>query len=245
LGTRVTGVLTWLGFITYIHRTPALLIGMDTMTNLATLYLMISPCGAALSLDRWLALRRERQRHGPGWVPPPPEPLVSANFTTRLIQINFCIIYFASGTSKLMGTTWWNATAPNFVLLNYNFAPFSVSLYPQLLTFLARHRWLWELSMTGGVIFTLVVELGLPLLIWNRRLRWLCVCGSILLHTLIGLFMNLVTFSLVMISMVLAFLPPETIRLWLQIAAQQMRPMLRSQTGPSAQAAQQTVLTAR
>jgi hypothetical protein len=228
--TRVTGVLTWLGVITYIHRTPALLFGMDTMTNLAALYLMVSPCGAALSVDRWLALRRERRKHGPGWVPPPPEPLVSATFASRLIQINFCIIYFASGTSKLLGTSWWNGTAPNMVLLNWNFAPFSVGLYSQALTSLARTRWLWEIFMSVGVVFTLFVELGLPFLVWNRRLRWFMVCGSILLHTAIGLFMNLVTFSLVMICMVLAFLPPEAIRQALERYGEQLGPLFRSRT---------------
>ena len=51
---------------------------------------------------------------------------MSANFATRLIQINFCLIYFAAGTSKLLGTSWWNGTAPNRFLLNYSFAPFDV-----------------------------------------------------------------------------------------------------------------------
>lgn len=246
LGTRVTGVLTWLGVITYIHRAPALLFGMDTMTNLIALYLMVSPCGAALSVDRWLSLRRQRRAQGPGWIPPPPTPLASATFATRLIQINFCIIYFASGTSKLLGTTWWNGTAPNGVLLNWNFAPFSVGLYSEAMIALAKHRWLWEIAMSVGVVFTLLIELGLPFLVWNQRIRWMVVCGSILLHTAIGLFMNLVTFSLVMICMVLAFLPPEVIRQALDRYREQLAPLFGPRSGGNGgERKEQASLTAR
>ncbi len=56
--TRITSVLTWMGALFYIHRTPYVLFGMDTMMNLCLLYLMIGPSGAALSLDRWLEKRR-------------------------------------------------------------------------------------------------------------------------------------------------------------------------------------------
>jgi hypothetical protein len=226
LWTRVTSALAWIGALMYIQRLPSLLFGMDTMMNLALLYLMIGPSGAALSLDRWLKVRRERLRLGPAYVPQPPQPLVSANFALRLIQINFCLIYMASGTSKLLGVSWWNGTAPNRVLLNYSFAPFNVGAYTTMMTWLSKHRPLWEIAMSGGVIYTLVLEIGFPFLVWNRRLRWVMVCGSILLHTMIGLSMGLVTFSLIMLALVLAFVPPEAVRQGLQSIGQQLRQLL-------------------
>ena len=207
----------------YIQRLPSLLFGMDTMMNLALLYLMISPCGAALSVDRWLKERRERIRLGPAYLPRPPEPLVSANFALRMIQVNFCMIYLASGTSKLLGTSWWNGTAPNRVLLNYSFAPFEVAAYAKTLVWLSKHRLLWEMVMGVGVIGTLVLEIGFPFLVWNRRLRWVMLSGSILLHTMIGLFMGLVTFSLMMLALVLAFVPPEVVRQGLLTLGEQLR----------------------
>lgn len=213
LWTRVTSVLTWIGALMYIQRFQgSMLFGLDTMTNLVLLYLMIGPSGAALSVDRWLKVRRERLRLGPAYVPQPPEPMVSANFAIRLIQINFCIIYLAAGTSKLLGTSWWNGTAPNRFLLNYSFAPMEVAAYTKLLLFLSKHRWMWELVCAGGVIGTLFVELSFPFLVWNRFTRWIMICGSVLLHTMIALMMGLVTFSLVMIAMVLSFVPPEAVR---------------------------------
>jgi hypothetical protein len=238
LWTRVTSVLTWIGSLMYLHRVmqPGMLFGMDTMTNVALFYLMIAPCGAALSLDRWLQVRRERQRLGPKYVPQPPEPSVSATFATRLLQINFCLIYFAAGTSKLMGTSWWNGTAPNGFLLNYSFAPFDVPSYVTFIKWLVSHRWLWELFGTVGVIGTLCLELGFPFLVWNRRTRWLMVCGSVLFHTAIALLMGLVTFSLMMLVLVLAFIPPEAIRQTVESWSAQFRQLLArrhsSEAGP-------------
>lgn len=217
LWTRVTSVLTWIGSLMYIQRLQVtMLFGLDTMTNLGLFYLMIAPSGAALSLDRWLQVRRERQRLGPKYVPQPPPPMVSATFATRLVQINYCIIYFAAGTSKLMGVSWWNATAPNNFLFNYSFAPFDVPAYVQFLEWMASHRLVWELFGTFGVVGTLFIELGLPFLVWNRHARWFMVSGSILFHTMIALLMGLVTFSAMMLILVLAFVPPEAVRQTLQ-----------------------------
>jgi hypothetical protein len=224
LWTRVTSVLTWIGSLMYIQRLqPVMLFGMDTMTNLGLFYLMIAPCGAALSLDRWLQVRRERKRLGSKYVPQPPPPMVSATFATRLLQINFCIIYFAAGTSKLLGTSWWNGTAPNGFLLNYSFAPFDVPAYVWFLNWMVSHRWAWELFGAVGVIGTLFLELGFTFLVWNRHTRWFMVCGSVLFHTMIALLMGLVTFSVMMLALVLAFVPPEVIRQFVQSSVQWVR----------------------
>lgn len=226
LWTRVTSALAWIGSLMYIQRLQAMLFGLDTMTNLGLLYLMIAPCGAALSLDRWLSLRRERQRLGDKYIPQPPQPLVSARFATRLIQINFCIIYFAAGTSKLLGSSWWNGTAPNRFLLNYSFAPFDVPQYLPFIKWLVSHRWMWELNGTIGVLGTLFLELGFPFLVWNRRMRWFMVSGSIIFHTFIALLMGLVTFSLMMLVLVLAFVPPEAVRQFVESTIEQVRQLL-------------------
>ncbi len=63
--------------------------------------------------------------------------------------------------------------------------------------------------MTVGGLFTLCFEIGYPFLIWRPKLRWVFLGGAILLHGLIGLFMGLKTFSLVMLVMNMAFLRKE------------------------------------
>jgi hypothetical protein len=163
---------------------------------------MIGPSGAALSVDRLLARRRGQAA---------PEPSVSANLALRLMQVHFCIIYLTAGLSKLLGGTWWSGTAVWWTLANYEFAPLRLPIYYEALRWMARHRLIWELVMTSGVLYTLVLEISFPYLVWKRELRWLMVLGSVLLHTFIGLFMGLVTFGLLMAALVLAFVPAEAV----------------------------------
>jgi hypothetical protein len=105
--TRLTSVLTWVGVLSYIHRMPIFLYGVDSIMNVLVIYLMIGPSGATFSVDRLLEKWWAKKKGKPV---PPVRPMVSANFALRLMQIQFCIIYMASGTSKLQGAAWWNGT---------------------------------------------------------------------------------------------------------------------------------------
>lgn len=240
--TRITGVLSWLGALCYMQRCQPMLFGMDTMLNLLLLYLSIGPSGAALSIDRWLQVRRLR-RLGFAHVDPP-APLASARVAMRLIQIHFCIIYLMSGTSKLQGSTWWTGTALWGCFANFTFAPVGSPWYVDVLRFLSRHRLLWELIMSGGVVYTFVMEIGLPFLIWFPRFRWLYIIGSLLFHTGIGLLMGLTTFSMLMMCMVLAFAPPELIRPWLESFRRGRQPALPPRSVPTPQPAKAPALAA-
>jgi hypothetical protein len=212
--TRLTSVLTWVGVLCYVQRMPTQMFGMDTMMVILVTYLMIGPSGGALSLDRVWYLWRERRRRGqPNWTAPP-EASVSANIALRLIQVHFCVIYLAAGTSKLLGPAWWNGTALWLCLANYSFAPMEFAVYMSFLKLLVESRFLWELALTGGVVFTLIMEIGFPFLVWNRSWRWLMVTGAMLLHFGIGLTMGLASFSLLMMLMAFSFAPPEAVR-WL------------------------------
>jgi hypothetical protein len=209
LWTRVTSALAWIGAMCYLQRAPTLLFGMDTMMNLLLIYLMIGPSGAALSVDDWLRRRRDRAA-GLGDRPSPP--LATATLATRLLQINFCIIYMAAGTSKLLGGSWWNGTALWGTVANSYFAPLEKAWYAAAIHFLAEHRLLWEVAMSAGCLYTLALEIGFPFLVWLPRWRWWMVSGSVLLHTGIGLCMGLVSFGLYMLCMVMSFFPPEAVR---------------------------------
>ena len=86
--------------------------------------------------------------------------------------------------------------------------------------------------MTSGAMFTLILEVGFPFLVWYRRLRWVMVTGAIMLHTGIALVMGLTGFSLMMLALLVAFIPPATVRQLLGLAeaapapAPQPRPAL-------------------
>jgi hypothetical protein len=212
VGTRVSSVLAWVVALCYIHRAPASLFGMDTMLAILLLYLMIGPAGATLSVDRLVSDWRRRRR---GMSPADPPASVSANVAIRLLQVHFCIIYFASGTAKLQGAAWWNGTAIWQTLSNYEFAPARFEAFTALLRALTHNRWLWELFHEGGAALTLALEVGLPFLIWYPRWRGLMIAGALGLHTTIALTMGLTAFSLLMMVIVLSFVPAQAVKGWL------------------------------
>lgn len=228
--TRITSALTWFGSLCYIHRSPPTLFGVDTMMLIVLLYLMISPCGAVFSVDslirRWWvrakpgvvgAWRRFWGQPIPAAVAAPlatePAPSVAANIAIRLLQIHVCIIYLVTGLSKLQGQAWWTGDALWMVLGNYEFAPVQFEPYLEFIRLLANHQWLYNGFMTGGGLFTLAFEIGYAFLIWRPRLRWVMLGSAILLHGLIGLFMGLQTFSLMMLVMNMVFLSKNEV-LW-------------------------------
>ncbi len=214
VGTRVVSVLAWALALGYIHRTQASLFGMDTMLAILLLYLMAGPAGAALSVDRLVERFRVSWGCLAGRKPLPalaPLKSVSANVVLRLLQVHFCVIYLASGTSKLQGAAWWNGTALWQTFSNYEFAPARFELYTTLLRWSTQNRLVFELINTGGDVFTLCLEMGLPFLIWFPRWRWVCLAGAVMLHTGIALTMGLTTFSLLMIVILLSFVPAATV----------------------------------
>jgi hypothetical protein len=218
--TRLTGVLSWLGMLSYVHRSPTSLFGMDNIMNVVMLYLVIGPSGAALSVDRliaryWASYQALR-RHKPAPLFGPPARTISANFALRLLQVHICIVYIISGTSKLQGGVWWSGNAIWMTMANYEFSPMDNALYMAFLRLLSEHRWLWELFMTGGTFFTLIFEISFAYLIWNRRLRWTMIVCAVLLHLGIAICMGLVAFSMIMLTAVLSFVPGQTVRqlLW-------------------------------
>jgi len=226
LFTRVTSVLTWMAALCYVHRTSQVLFGMDVMMNICLTYLMFAPCASVLSLDRWLAVRKARRqleearRTGKDTrsfeaILSGPAPSVSANFVTRLFQVHFCFIYMAAGLSKLKGNAWWNHTALWGTIANPEFSPTVFAPYRWALTQLCEFRSLWELFMTGGVVFTLILEIGLPFLIWRPRLRPYLIIALVLFHTVIAIFMGLTVFGLFMMTLGMSFLSPEVVRRWI------------------------------
>lgn len=220
LWTRVTSVLVWAGALNYIHRGELTLFGQDTMQTILLTYLMIGPSGAALSVD---ALRRRYRASkalltSGGRAVPWAEAALSgppkswlANLAVRLFQINFCLIYASSGLSKLKGTTWWDHSAPWLIFANPEFGLIRYPVYEWLLRQAAGARVLLALFAGSVSLYTLVVELGLPVLIWTR-LRPVMVCLSALLHFGIAVFMGLATFGLYMFTLVLCYVPAALIR---------------------------------
>ncbi|MBX7103378.1 MAG: hypothetical protein K1X57_04825 [Gemmataceae bacterium] len=205
--TRVSNVLTWFVGLAYIHRAQPYLFGQDTMMNLAHFYLMFSPCGARWSVDRWLERKRAQER---GEQAPPVRPSISAGFVIRVFQVQYCFMYMSAGLSKLKGPSWWNGTALFGCLNNPEFSPMHMSLYRDFVRWMCEHRIAFELFNTGVVVFTLLLEIAFPFVVWTR-LRPVVVACAILLHMGIAILMGLNIFSMYMFALLLAWFPPATI----------------------------------
>ncbi len=205
--TRVFAVITWLVGLSYIHRAQPYLFGQDTMMNLCLTYLMLSPCGAKWSVDRWLARKRAEAN---GTTLPPVQPSVSAGFVLRVFQIQYSLMYLSAGLSKLKGESWWNGTALFNCMANPEFSPMHVGVYRDFLKWLCQHRVVWELVCTGSAVFTLLTEVPFPYLVWTK-MRPVVISAALLLHTGIAVLMGLSVFSLFMFALILCFFPPDII----------------------------------
>jgi hypothetical protein len=228
--TRITSVLTWIGQLCYIHRTTQVLFGVDTMMTILLFYLMIGPSGAAYSVDRLIARwwsrakpdiigrwrsfwRRPAGVIAPAPVPShDPVPSISANVAIRLLQVHVCFIYLAAGLAKMLGQSWWDGTAVWGTLANYEFAPMQFEIYNSILRLLGHNKMVLLGFLTIAAYFTLFFEIGYAFLIWRPATRWLMLSMAIVLHGMIGLFMGLKTFSLMMLVMNMAFLKPAEVR---------------------------------
>lgn len=187
--TRLATLLLFVGVLSFERRDPYLLNAGDLLLRALAFYLLFSPAGEALSLDRW---RRARERF---WEFP-----LRAPWTLRLIQIQLSIIYFATLWGKMQGDLWRNGTAVSYALRIDDIHRFPTP------SFLTDSGVLSEL-MTFG---TLLLELSLAIFVWNRTLRpWVLALG-VLLHVSIAFSLMVGFFTLLILTTYLAFLPPET-----------------------------------
>ncbi|WZO98721.1 DCC1-like thiol-disulfide oxidoreductase family protein [Isosphaeraceae bacterium EP7] len=210
LFSRTTAVLAWMIAVSTARRTPVLLFGFDQIVSTWALYLAATfSSGQALSVDRFfarlrpaLAEARRQRKEGANHVAPRwsalgsgvPAPSVGANLALRLIQLHLTLIYVSAGLAKLRGEPWWNGQAAWGLISAAEFRLFDLSwmaAYPRLI----------EAATHAG----LLLELGLPILLWIKPLRPLGLAVALVMHASIGLMLGLTTFSLAMIAGCLAF----------------------------------------
>jgi hypothetical protein len=183
--TRIMSVLLYAGMLSLYHRNVATNCGPDVLLMVTCFLMMLSPCGAALSLDA----RRVARRRGT-----PAEPLIIP-WAQRLIQFQLCLVYFDTAVLKCSGTTWLTGQAMHYVLFNHEVGQFNL-------------EWLASYPMLIGVLTlaALWIELALPFLLWSRPARrWIALAGAIL-HLGIVPIVNAPLFGEQMMAIYLLFL---------------------------------------
>jgi hypothetical protein len=194
LWTRFTNILAFAALVSYTHRAPFALFGLDQINGFLTLYCMIGPAGAAFSVDAWLKSRRTgNDQSAPATT--------GATVAVRLMQLHLCLLYFVAGISKLMGDAWWEGHAMWMAFGNGQYQTIDM-------TWLASAPWLLAIISHGTIIW----EIFYVALIWPRILRPLMLFLAVVLHLGIGFCLGMMTFGTIMIVANMAFIPPEFIR---------------------------------
>lgn len=192
-GTRVAAVVALVLLVSFQRRDPWILNSGDLVLRNLGFFVALAPAGAALSVDRWLRVRRDQRTSF--WDHP-----LRAQWPLRLIQLELSIGYFFAVWAKTRGETWNDGTAVGYALRIDDLVRFPP---PAFIT-----EWLPLVNlMTYG---TLAVELALAMLVWNRRLRPWVLGAGIVMHLLIDLSVQVGFFSYTVLVAYIAFVPPET-----------------------------------
>ncbi|HZZ27705.1 MAG TPA: HTTM domain-containing protein [Pirellulales bacterium] len=194
LWSRTMSVLAFLATVSYAHRASLTQFGLDDTNCMLAMYLMVGPCGAAYSVDRWLQHRRTGGAFAVA-------PSIGANIAIRLLQVHLCVEYFFSGIGKAQGPLWWNGDAILMATANLEYQSLGA-------TWLIHYRALASM-LTHITVFW---ELTYCTLVWPRLTRPIVIAIGIGMHLGIGLFLGMWTFGLAMIIANLSFVSPWIVR---------------------------------
>ena len=188
--SRLAAVVVCVLVMSFEFRNPYVFNAGDNLIRVEALILALSPCGAALSLD-------QRRTTGSFW-----SAQIRAPWAIRLMQVQLTLIYVATFQSRMTGEKWPDGTAMSYALRLEDMLIIPV---PQWISTSA-------LLMNVATWGTLLVELMIGILIWNRRCRPVVMVVGLILHSIILVTVAVGFFSPAMFLLYLAFVSPETIR---------------------------------
>ena len=173
LFTRVSAALLFLGVISLHARNMDILHSGDTLMRAWIFILMISPCGAALSVDRWLRVRRGK------------EPIQEISlWPQRMVVIQLAIVYITTVWHKLLGVHWLDGTATWYTSQLTEFEHFPTPPFFSQMPFIAIETY-----------FALGAEVAMGTLVfWKRARSWVILAG-LALHAGIEYSMNIPLFA--------------------------------------------------
>ena len=192
--TKPVAISLSLLIISIQHQSPAILHGGDTVIRLLIMYLALSPCGLACSVDRLIGLWQGKIRPGP---------VIAPLWTQRVIQVNLAILYLMAVWTKWVGVTWQNGYA---------------TWYPNRLAEFERF-WIPDFMRQYPIVpittyGTLLVEFAMVSLVFYRPYRkWVLALGMGM-HLFIEYSMNIPLFSWLMIIQYICFYGGEEVTGW-------------------------------
>lgn len=188
---RFQAVCVYIWLVSFQHRLHLINDGEDTILRVFGFLLIFMPIG------RWLSIDSGARLSGP--------PPLAPAWALRLVQFQTALVVFCAGWEKCLGPMWQNGTAMYYVTrLNDLYGRFPAP--DAILNSLPALK-----AMTWA---TLVVEIGLPILVWFRPLTLPAVVAAVGFHLMIEYQMNLFMFQWLMILGWLTFLATADIGEW-------------------------------
>jgi hypothetical protein len=186
--TRLAALLVFVVIMSVNRWAPLAFNAGDGLMRIISFYVLLMPAGSAASVDRW---RDDPKRL---WTFPRRAP-----WALRLAQIQLSVIYLATVWEKSGGTRWRDGSAVSYAVRVGDLARLPVP------PFVTDSVVLTQLATYG----TLAAEAAIGVLVWNRAARpWVLALG-VLLHLSIEITLAVGFFSLAMLTLYLAFLPPD------------------------------------
>jgi hypothetical protein len=188
-----SGSLMLFFLLSYSHRNPAVLVGLDALLWMALFYLLLTPCGRMFGVMATAPPPQpayvpglEARAPGPHWE----------GFPIRVLQVHLCILYFLAGLAKLTpdwlaGTVFWH---PRLVETGVPLAQETLRAHPQ-----------WSALVIYGVLLFL---LFFPILVWMRRFRYPMLGLALGMHLGLGAVWGHLPVHLLMLVLLLAFVEP-------------------------------------
>jgi hypothetical protein len=188
--SRLAALIVFVLIMSFEFRNPYVFNSGDNLLRVEALFLALSPCGAALSLD-------QRRMTGSFW-----SAQYRAPWPLRLMQIQLSLVYLATFVVRMTGEKWPDGTAMSYALRLEDMLIIPV---PQLIS-------TNDLIMNVATWATLLIELLIGILVWNRRCRRLVLIIGALLHAGILVTVAVGFFTPAMFVLYVAFISPETVR---------------------------------
>jgi hypothetical protein len=185
---RIGAALLFIGSVSLQRRDPYVYNAGDILIRIMALYLMLSPCGEALSLDRW---RRYRDRF---WEFP-----LKSQWALRLMQLQVSFVYLDSVWAKVRWQHWNDGTAVSIALRIGDLNRLPVPRFMTTSEILAN-------LLTYGALAT---EFALGTLVWNRKARPYVLLAGVALHLGIDWAIRVGFFSYAIIMFYLSFIEPS------------------------------------
>ncbi len=185
--SRLAAVVVFVLIQSFMQRDRWVMNGGDALMSVEAMFLALSSCGAALSLD-------QRRRTGTFW-----SAQTRAPWVLRLLQVQMSLIYLVNVQAKLSGKAWLDGSAAS-----YAWQAWPLFQAPEWLT---SNALLVNVATWG----TILVELALAILVWNRRCRPWVLAAGVALHLAIMITMSIGFHSLAIFVLYLAFVPWQTV----------------------------------